>query len=215
MIQVNRSIRFEMIVQNQGTNAVASYDLVDYIPAGFSFDNSNNAGWTLNGTIAKYTVNETLLPDQKKSVFINLILLPNATADQLINTAEISGMRNEFGEKLIDNDSAPDEDPNNDKGGMPNSDTDNNFDNNLNDEDDHDRESLVVNDLALIKTSNSTTVREGDIVEFVITVRNQGNSTIGSFDLVDYLPSGLSFETSLNPTWNQNGSIVTKELIRF
>lgn len=65
VIQVNRSIRFEMIIQNQGTNAVASYDVVDYIPAGFSFDNSNNAGWTLNGTIAKYTVNEILLPDQK------------------------------------------------------------------------------------------------------------------------------------------------------
>ena len=81
---------------------------------------------------------------------------------------------------------------------------------NVNDEDDHDRESLVVNDLALIKTSNASTVREGDIVEFVITVRNQGNSSIGSFDLVDYLPSGLSFETALNPTWNQNG-----ELIRF
>jgi uncharacterized repeat protein (TIGR01451 family) len=212
IIQVNRSIRFEMIVQNQGTNAVASYDLVDYIPSGFSFDNANNTGWVLNGNIAKYIVNEILLPNQKKSVFINLILLPNATADQLINTAEISGMRNEFGEKLIDNDSAPDEDPNNDKGGVPNSDTDNNFDNNINDEDDHDRESLVVNDLALIKTSNSTTVREGDIVEFVITVRNQGNSTIGSFDLVDYLPLGFSFETSLNPTWNQNGSNVTKSV---
>lgn len=73
----------------------------------------------------------------------------------IINQAEIAAMYDDKGLPMKDHDSSPDQILGNDRGGIPNSLTDNTLDN-PDDEDDHDAEALFVHDLALIKTTAST-----------------------------------------------------------
>lgn len=213
-IRVNEPIRYEIKVYNQGTKPIGSYDLVDYIPAGLKFDPTLNPGWTIKNNIAKISVKELLEINTCKSIFINLILLPNASANQLINASEVSTIRDIQGVNVDDVDSVPDELESNDKGGQPNTVTDNVIDDNLIDEDDHDRESLTVYDLALFKTVSVNSIKVGDLVDFEIHVVNQGNSTIGTYDIVDYIPSGLSFDPVANPNWILTGNIASKKIFQ-
>ena len=82
-------------------------------------------------------------------------------------------------------------------------------DDNVLDEDDHDPEliNIITYDLALVKTLPAgapSAYSEGDAIEFIISVSNQGtvNATIES--LVDYLPAGLTLN---DPNWSPAGAV--------
>jgi uncharacterized repeat protein (TIGR01451 family) len=203
-------VTFNITIYNQGVEAVNQFTVTDYVHDYFTFEANQNPGWILSGNKARFIQNAVLNAGQNVTIAIKLRLNQNAKANAIINTAEISEMRNETGALITDVDSTPDEIEDNDKGGVPNSITDNIIDNNAIDEDDHDRESLPIADLALInKTVNTLPVKLNETVTFEMEVFNQGNVTAGSFSLVNYIPAGFKFEPSLNPAWTLNGNNAT------
>ena len=51
-------------------------------------------------------------------------------------------------------------------------------------------------DLALSKTVDNPTPNEGDIVEFTITVSNEGTNSVDSIEVTDLVPAGLTLQTT-------------------
>ncbi|MBK9270101.1 MAG: DUF11 domain-containing protein [Saprospiraceae bacterium] len=194
-------VEFEIEIHNQGTLEVAEYEVVDYIPAGMVFLASDNPGWSLNQEIASFRNTAPIQQGDVQYHSIRLRLNDENQIGQIVNFAEISEMRNEKGELLSDFDSTPDRINGNDLGGQPNTSLDNAL-NDPDDEDDHDGEALYVHDLALVKIlPQASGYKPGDVIEFNLMVRNQGNTTIPEFELVDYIPSGLEFVVASNPNW--------------
>ena len=126
------------------------------------------------------------------------------------NFAEISDDSSEdFG--VTDEDSTPDSDPNND----PIVETDDPTPDTIpGDEDDSDPEVVDVDisyDLSLAKAladGQAGMVGPGDVVNYTITVLNQGNVPSGAYDVTDYIPAGMEF-VSASDFGTASGNTVT------
>ncbi len=65
----------------------------------------------------------------------------------------------------------------------------------------------VVYDLALIKTLvSSYPIQYNNPIEFWITVENQGNTVAGAFEIIDYIPEGLTLSFSQTLPWVLHGN---------
>ena len=63
-------------------------------------------------------------------------------------------------------------------------------------------------DLALTKTLvNGGNISLNDIIEFEITIHNQGGIAATSYEIVDYLTPAYEFDQNRNPGWIQNGDM--------
>ncbi len=216
---------FDIEVTNQGTIVATEFTVVDYIPCGMEFVNSpgSNPGWTYDSStrIAEFIYDEMILvPGQTITLQIELSMEPCPTGDPYYshtNYSEISDYDDDFDDfnpDIPDVDSDPDATNFDDPGGEPWGPTDDYIDGDGTgpfgggpadqDEDDHDPAKPELFDLALKKeliTINDP-YRYGDLLEFKITVCNQGN--IGAQDVViaDYLPAGYDFSFANNPGWS-------------
>ena len=146
-------------------------------------------------------IGDTLQGGDSTIVSVNFIVEPceEDLSGAWKNTGEISGSEDDEGNDTTDEDidSNADDDPSND-GDM--SDNDTNGENG--DEDDSDFELIEVFDLAQKKTLVSTGPHAwGDTLEYAITVYNQGNIPSTNIDLTDFIPVGLGYDATLNPTW--------------
>jgi len=196
-------IVFNLQVKNQGNTYIHKFELTDYIPSGFEFVVAQNPNWQLSGDHAIYFDQTGIAANELKTVAIALRIRVNATSSSLINAAEISAMQDANGNDLMDRDSKSDRNPNNDAGGILGTAVDNYFEGDgINDEDDHDREAPRIADLALVKQTDVTSpVKLNQIVNYRISVMNQGAISVGSYSIVDYIPKGLEFNPALNPGW--------------
>ena len=205
-VQFGDDVTFTITVINQGDLPAATVDIADHIPAAFDFNAALNPGWALSNGVAMTTISN-LGSGQSQSV--NITLTVNGNSTDFVNFAEIAGAFDSTGNQLNDIDSTADMDPDNDVGGDVETPTDDlvNDDGTI-DEDDHDPAMVYIFDLALRKTiqNPATTYLVGDIIEFKITVFNQGNIDASNVEVVDYLPQGLSFDASLNPSWSVDGA---------
>jgi len=211
--KVGDVIPFTITVFNQGNITATDVVINDYIPAGFErADNlagANGTNWTGAGTPSSTTTTTIagpLAPGADLAVTINLrVIDAGDEGDDYINRTEISSAKDEEGNDQSDNDkdSTPDNDPTNDAGGNPMTDSDDAIDGDgtgnpndtdaATDEDDSDPFKLPIFDLALAKTSNVTApVKLGDIIQFTITVTNQGNITAQNIEINDYIPAGFT-----------------------
>ena len=199
-------VPFTIEVFNQGSETATDIVVLDHIPCGYSYNASNDAaGWAYDGTgIASITIAGPLEPGLSTSVVINLTLQQCLDMDEasFTNIAEITDGDGEDGEPGDDIDSDPDGDPDND--GDPNDDSVDD----PNDEDDHDPEEVQIWDLALIKQIvTAEPYAYGDLLEFKITVCNQGNQTVQNINVIDYLPVGYSFDAADQTTpWTVIGA---------
>ena len=73
------------------------------------------------------------------------------------------------------------------------------------DDDGEDMESIDIFDLALKNELQSTgTISYGDLLEFTITICNQGTVTANNIELKNYLPLGLSYSSTNNTGWQRD-----------
>ena len=202
-------LTFNLTIYNQGNQVVTNIDLKDYEPQGYEFDSAINPGWSGNiFTNLDYTFTGTLNP--KSSVVVPLKLKMVGTdggSSHWLNYAEISDADNLSNPNFVYLD--PDSNPNSNtviersvKMGDPD-------DNNITStdkggyEDDHDPAGVKVHDLAIKKEIITPgPYVHGDVVEFKITVYNQGNELAREIQLVDYKPSGLSYSPTNFPLWH-------------
>ena len=201
VIEPDADVTFTITVTNQGTLDSATFDIVDYLPAGFTL---NDAAWTDNGDGTATFTGGPL--DAGNSVDIPVTLTAGAVAPgEHVNWAEISS------DDGNDVDSTPDTDPADDnQPAAPGDPTDDVTDNTAGDEDDHDPAPVTVEnfDLALTKvyTSDASAdgnatdgiIQLGDDVTFTITVINQGTLDAGTFEVTDFLPPGFVLN---DPAW--------------
>jgi len=202
-------ITFTLAITNQGNVDAYDIEIVDYIPTDLIL---NDADWTDNAGTAELNIPipGPLAPNATTTVDITFTIDAAFQGTSITNYAEISG-GDDDGDPTTDapqdEDSTPDSDDTNDAGGEPDSPADDTTggdgtgtpgdDNPDTDEDDHDPETVEVEqifDLALIKTlavGQSPDVSIGDLVTYNITVANQGTLDAYNIEVVDYVPAGM------------------------
>ena len=210
-------VTFTITVFNQGNKDARNIQITDYIPEGLEVVDQN---WTISSNKATRIITETLAPNASKSLTLQMRIKSDFRGNEIINLAEISkDNAAEYG--LVDRDSTPDQNKDNDcflrdnlhiingngKVGSSTNCTP------ATDEDDHDGESLQlldqIYDLALTKTiqNQKDSYTKGENITFAITVHNQGELVARNIEVTDYLPAGLELKDT---NWIQkNGMIKT------
>ena len=195
VVEVGSDVTFTITVTNQGATDAASIEVTDYLPAGFTL---NDSSWTSNPDGTATQVISSLAAGA--STDLTIVMTANGTSGDVLNIAEISA------DDGNDFDSTPDTDPANDNqpaadGDATDTVTDNSPGPGGADEDDHDIAGVTVlaYDLALTKAYTSDNfantadgvIQPGSDVTFTITVTNQGTIDAASFEVTDYLPAGF------------------------
>ncbi len=183
-------VSYDITVFNEGDIDAYDVELIDYLPAGLSLDDSN---WIMTGNGAMLTISEPVLAGESVTVQLNATV--DIVSGTLSNSAEIASAADASGMAVVDTDSSADTDDSND----------------LPTEDDRDSAQISVVeqevfDLALNKivaAGQSDTYTEGQDVSFEIRVSNQGNVDAWNVKIADYVPSGLILNDS---NWTMSGS---------
>ena len=202
VITPGADVTFTITVENQGSIDATTFDVTDYIPAGFVL---NDPAWTDNGTTA--TITGGPLAAGASTDFEITMTADGVSTGEFANWAEISS------DDGSDVDSTPDANQGNDnQPAGPGAPTDDVTDNTAGDEDDHDVAGVTVDifDLALTKvytsdtfgTTNDGIIELGADVVFTITVENQGTVDSQNFEVTDFLPAGFVLN---DPAWTDNG----------
>ncbi|KAA3640607.1 MAG: DUF11 domain-containing protein, partial [Bacteroidetes bacterium] len=185
------TVEYEISVTNEGTLDATNVEVTDYIPDGMSYV---GGGWTVNGNIATQMIASIAVGS---TITLNIVLEidDDYQGTMLVNCAEISEDDNALDEP--DQDSTPDQNPNNDP----------------DDEDDFDCEPITVDqtfDLALDKDRISIGPFEpGSTVVYEISVTNEGTLDATNVEVTDYIPDGMSY---VGGGWSVNGSIATQTI---
>ena len=214
------SISGKIKVFNQGSIAADNITIYAYIPTGMTLADED---WrVVDDSTAVITLSTKdgelpsggLLPDEMTMLTIDFVIDPDFMETCLITYAEIGDATDESGNSLRDVDSTPDNNIDNDTGGVPNSATDNAIDQTPpTDEDDHDPMKIRVEqvfDLALIielAPTQELEVKQADTVCFEITVVNQGTVDAYDIGIVNYVPEGLVFDAALNQQLGSNWQV--------
>ncbi len=194
----NQTVDFRITVYNQGNTLAQDVLVTDYIPSGFGFATSNPASWTYNSGTRKATrtISGPIRPGDSAQVILKLVVLPNpGDFNGYRNTAEISQMRDSTGTVRPDIDSTPDDNRDNDSGGVPDGPTDDEINQTPPfDEDDQDPAIIHVFDLALRKlVVTPAPYSYGQTLDFRITVINQGTLPVSNILVKDHIPVGYIY----------------------
>lgn len=204
----NELVDFRMTVYNQGGVPAKNINVVNYIPAGYTFSLADNPGWTIDGTTARTIVPGTLLPGSSTSVIIRLRII-SSDFNKLVDVAEIASATDHNGVVQTDVDSSPDAMKTNDEGGDVNTITDNKIDDNGTiDEDDQDPAMTRVMDLALKQVVQNECILGGDCATVNITVYNQGTIAVSGFEVTNYFHALMYFDALNNPSWTKDGDYI-------
>ncbi|MEP7197745.1 MAG: T9SS type A sorting domain-containing protein [Saprospiraceae bacterium] len=198
-LKPGNSLEYSICVFNQGSISAFNVSINDYLPPSMILDPANLNGWSVvNDSLLTNTIPGPILPGDSVCVSVFIMVLPDVDLSDITNFAEITRAEDSTGTEVIDFDSDPDDDPNND--GQV---TDDEIDNGNNDEDDHDGEFPPVFDLALQKITHKTgSVLHGELVKFVIYIYNQGFAPVANIIVAEHLPAGLIFEPQNNIGWS-------------
>ena len=157
--------------------------------------------WTMSNGTAIYNQSLLSIPAGGQQVLTITFVVDAGIGDEtIINRAEISDAKDALGQPIDDIDSTPDNNENNDNGGVVNSPDDDNVNGDGRageDEDDADPEDIQIQvfDLALRKTlaqGEDNRVYPGETITFTIEVFNQGGITAQNIVITDYVPTGLT-----------------------
>ena len=207
-------ICMDLVVENQGQQPVTGVQLFDRLPAGMAFNNTaSDLGWIAIGSNQLFTLPGSLAAGDRRTVTLcaNLQMAQPPSADAFTNSAEISGFSDAFGNNLaaFDEDSTPDQDPDNDNGGVPDGPTDNITNGDPNDpaapddEDDDDPFRVAIFDISLTKEIvTPPPYLVGDVITYSLTVMNSGNEPATNTEVTDYIPAGMSLAQSSAGTWS-------------
>ena len=209
------TLKFDITIYNQGNVVLDEIEVTDYLPTGFSFDDqiSLNSEWSQEGNLIKRTLTGAQLGmTSDTTISIYLTLQQSSDLNAWENVAEVSRIVNDNGVDVTirDVDSHLDDSPDNNGGGIANSEADDTNkgdgtafgpdDDASTDQDNTDPSLVDIFDLALIKqVATESPFNYGDIVRFDITVFNQGNIDAASIEITDHLPDGYSFDHAYHP----------------
>jgi len=118
-VAVGTTVNYEITIFNQGTEEALDVQITDYFPTDLTLVDDSN--WEMSGTTAILeTPISSILPGASVTIPIQFTIDANFAGESIVNFAEISSVAN----TTPDKDSSPDNDPDNDKGGLVNSTSD-------------------------------------------------------------------------------------------
>ncbi|PHI21302.1 hypothetical protein CEQ90_02570 [Lewinellaceae bacterium SD302] len=221
--QIGDEIAFTITLINQGNQTAYAVEVHDSISEGLTLVSASVPATTQNGIpimetsgltgggTSGYLVLDSLSVGDTVNVIV-IGLVGDDVVPPIINYAEISAADDDQdpgNDAPTDVDSSPDDNLENDPGGMVNGDSDDatggdgtgavGSDSASTDEDDADAAQVPTYDLALIKFLDAESVSPngnyppGTEVTFNINVCNQGNEPVTNVTIIDYLPCGLDY----------------------
>jgi len=178
---------FTVKVCNEGTVTVYDVEVTDIIPAGFRLSHGDNLGWVKNST-GNYSqsILGGIAPGACVSLPISIKPELAAAPGNYANNAVISSISDSAGNIITDD---------------------------ISENNSSSAEISIVDDvfdLALIMypvSGQPTDFSPGDDVAFNISIYNRGGQTASSIVVTNYIPAGMSFNTtnSDNDNWVDNG----------
>jgi len=209
---VGDEVRFNTAIYNTGEVEACNVQISAYIPDGMSVsDNPLNSIWTVSGNIATTYITSCIpaggvYPNADSDPLSTFLILElNNAPNTMINFySEIS---EDDGD---DRDSTADNNPNNDAGAIPNSNTDNTIYNQGGDEDDHDVAAIIVDsDCGGLRLGNSLNINKLSIeniyptianstINVVIAAESKADTRIQIVDLKGSIVSDKTFEAKEN-----------------
>ncbi len=208
------TIPFNFTIYNQGLDTITNVEVIDHYGDGYEFQGGLNADWSEHPTIVNAVTTifmEKIPPNESRIITLNLIAGPGDSLDDWVNTGEVVSFTdvNGIDRENEDMDSNGNENPNDDPGGLLGSPADNFINGDgtgipndgiaATDEDDHDRDSIRIFDLALTKILDPITgYSYGDTLTFNITVYNQGNMMARIIRIRDIIPEGYIYPVAEN-----------------
>lgn len=205
-VKYGTAVPFNFTIYNQGTDTIMNVEVIDHFGDGYEFQGGLNPGWAEHPTIVNAvttTYTEKIPPNENRIVTLNLVVRPGDSFDDWHNVGEVVTFTdvNSVDQESADTDSNGNENPDDDAGGLLGSLADNAINGNgtgtpndgvaATDEDDHDRDSIQVFDLAITKMLDPTVgYSYGDTLTFDITVHNQGNMLARIVRVRDIIPEG-------------------------
>ena len=213
IVRPGDKVKYDITVYNQGTITATRINVVDYVPAGMTFNNADNPQWFIGTGGLPIYVAGPVLPGAQTTTTIILTVSPTFVGTSITNVVEIVSAADENGNPKTDIDSTPDSNPNND--GTPQDNVISGNGKAGGDEDDSDPETITITqfvpqpDLALQKklaTGQSSIIRPGDFVTFTINILNQGNIAGTQIQVTDYIPTGLVLADG---NWTTSGNTAT------
>ncbi len=202
-----QDVWFLITLYNQGSRALQDISVLDHVPLGFALSPNDTSGWVYDASQAQatLTIPGLLQPGDSVQVPILLRVQEGAPPYSFDNIAEILSAFDDEGRDRTgdDVDSDWDADPANDNL------VDDIIDQDATvggDEDDHDLASVDIFDLALRKTTSTTTpVTVGDDLTFHIELFNQGSVPARNVSIIDHLPPGFALSPNDTNGWVDNG----------
>ena len=204
-VRIGDTLQYAVKVFNQGNIAAQDVGVKLTLPEGLALSSADANGWTDNGdgTLSN-TIADLIARGDSAMLMVQLEVGPTAHLGDRMLYAEIQSARDANGNDRTndDLDSTPDMDPLNDLLV-----DDEIRDCGLTDEDDHDKASFDIFDLALRKTPDSNVPAQWfDDVSFTITVFNQSPElSAQQIELVDYIPAGFALSPNDANGWTDNG----------
>ena len=200
---------FEITVFNQGNVTAKDIQVKDYIPEGYSF--SPNNGWTGASPMVSKTITDTIQPGGSRTITLNLTfnMVAVPSLKSWANYAEIVGANDQNGVPGDDVDSDPGSNTTNEQNVIPGKPGDDDIssisDSGIGSQDDHDPAGPWVFDLAtIIENSVDRISSYGELINFPIKVKNQGNINSAGYTLSVLVPTGFAYTAGPNAGWSYN-----------
>ncbi|AWV97705.1 T9SS type B sorting domain-containing protein [Arcticibacterium luteifluviistationis] len=198
----NPNVTYDIIIKNDGDVESFAYAVTDLIPGGMEFVSASDGG-TAAGGLVTWNLPTSLAPAGTKTVTLELKIV-DFTKRSYTNFTQISDdSADEYGIDPVtglpekDVDSVPNNDNSTDPDAGPGTD-------NTADEDDEDSApvDLDINyDLAIYKKladGQASSVLVGDMVDYQIFVKNQGDVESFEFKVLDQIPAGMEYVSDNN-----------------
>ena len=188
---VGDSVLFTITVTNDGPDNATNVGISDSVPTGYTNITAISDDGQLNGSNITWSIAAIAVNTSASVSFMADVLAPTGTANEYLNTAQISAS------DQLDSDSTP----NNDDGDQS--------------EDDEDSAVVVPGgvagtaDLSLIKDVSTTSPSSGDIVTFTIAVSNDGPADATNVEIADTLPVGYTNIQNISNAGVANGNVIT------
>ncbi|QQS23304.1 DUF11 domain-containing protein [bacterium] len=189
--KTGETVTFKVTITNSGSATIDNVKITDVIPSGFEFANAvvTTGSPSFNGSTL--TVNfGSLAAGQSRAVEFNA-KVTRATSGQVCNIAVGSGDK---ADTVQDNACVNVTPPPVETRSLQLS-------------------KLVKTDTSGATYTKSATVKTGDRVFFKVTVTNTGNASINNVKITDQIPSGMTFDDSVqttgSPSFNSNTLTVT------
>ncbi|NOT37755.1 MAG: DUF11 domain-containing protein [Saprospiraceae bacterium] len=205
-VALGGNVTYTITIFNQGTLDATNVKIADYYPTGLTLAGSgwSNANPSINSTGINVPAGGNV------SIDIHFNISATYSGYKIRNWAEISSASNALSFPDIDSD------PDLIQFGLGTGESNDLLDDDKinengksgEDEDDHDPAEVTLPkfDLALkLTTVTPTPYSYGQLIEFNIMVCNQGDESATMINLVNYIPSGFTFDNIANPDWDFDG----------